>query len=282
MKKRTLAEKQTRASKHIRHLKSKEKFDTISKLKKNKKHSKVRLRKRHHVVYGLISVLIIFIFYFYVDRDASFFFHRVRHTEFYNIFFWMQYLSNLLEYAVPLVYIYLIVMLLFKRFYFFEEFLFASATSLLVAVSLKDFFKHIFGRYWTETFTHDNPSLIQSHKYGFNFFHVGAAYNSFPSGHSAVIFSVATVIWIMYPRLRWLAFVICAAVIIGLLGCDFHFPSDIIAGAFIGVIAAYFVMHAAQIFAKNIREHEQEKIEKNIEKEINETEKVIEQVRKEN
>ncbi len=282
MKKKTLTEKHTRASQKIKLLKEKGKFDTISKLKKNKKHPKVRLRKRHHLVYGLISVIVICIFYFYVDRDASMFFHRVRHTEFFNVFFWMQYLSNILEYAVPLVYIYLIVMLFSKRFYYLEEFLFASATSLLVAVSLKNFFKNIFGRYWTETFTHNNPSLIQSHKYGFNFFHTGSAYDSFPSGHSAVIFSVATVIWIMYPRLRWLSVIVCAAVIIGLLGCDFHFPSDIIAGAFIGVVAAYFVMHSSQIFARNIREHEEEKIVKNLDKNINNTEKIIEQDRKEN
>ena len=248
-------DKELRASQKYKLLKEKNKLDTIEKLKNNKKHKKVVVHKGH-VIYGLISILLITILYFYVDRDASMFFHSFRKTEYYNIFYCMQYLSNMLEYIVPLVYLYLIVMLFSKRFHYFEEFLFASATSLLVAISLKNFLKIIFGRYWTETFTHNNLSLIKNDAYGFNFFHSGSAYDSFPSGHSAVIFAVMTVLWVMYPRLRWLSILCCLTVIAGLLGCDFHFPSDIIAGAFVGVIAAFFVLHASQIFARNLREHD--------------------------
>ena len=257
--------KELRASNKIKHLKKNKNYETVRNLKKNKKHLKVIFHKGH-LTYGLITIIAITIFYLYVDRDASMFFNSVRHTEFYNFFFWMQYLSNILEYAVPLLYLYLFIMLFFKRFYYFEEFIFAATTSLLVAVSLKNFFKHIFGRYWTETFTHNNLSLIKNDAYGFNFFHSGSAFDSFPSGHSAVIFAVMTVLWIMYPRLRWLAVLCCITVIVGLLGCDFHFPSDIIAGAFIGVITAYFVLHASQIFASNLREHKNEMIIKNKDK----------------
>jgi membrane-associated phospholipid phosphatase len=247
--------KTLRASRHIKLLKEKNKQETIRQLRRNRKHSKVVIYKRHHLIYGIISVLAITICYHYVDRNASTFFSHIRRTDFYNVLFWMQYLSNLLEYLIPFVYLYLILMLLSKRFYYFEEFLFASANSLLISVSLKDFFKNIFGRYWTETFTNNNPSLIQNNAYGFNFFHYGRAYDSFPSGHSAVVFAVMTVLWVMYPRLRWLSALCCIMVVVGLLGCNFHFPSDIIAGAFIGVIVAYFVLHASQVFARNIREH---------------------------
>ena len=40
--------------------------------------------------------------------------------------------------------------------------------------------------------------------------------------------------WICYPRFRALYAIIVAAVAIGLIGADFHFLSDIIAGAFVG------------------------------------------------
>ena len=224
--------------------------------KARREHCKVRLHPGH-IKYSLIAVVAISICYFYVDRDASTFFNTVRNTpEFYNVFFCMQYLSNLLEYAVPLFYIYLIVMLLLKRFYYFEEFLFAASTSLLVSVSLKNFFKNIFGRYWTETFVNNNQSFQKTGAYGFNFFHHGLAYDSFPSGHTTVIFAFMTVLWIMFPGLRWLATLCCATVIVGLLGCDFHFPSDIIAGGILGIITAYSVLHISQIFAKDIREHD--------------------------
>lgn len=257
-------DKEHRAAQKIRLLKEIKDYSRIKELKKNKKHPQVFIHKGH-VIYGIISIIAITIFYLYLDRNASMLFHDFRHTQLYNIFYWMQYLSNVLEYIIPLVYLYLIVMLFSKRFYYFEEYLFASATSLLVAVSLKDFFKTIFGRYWTETFTHDNLSLIKNDAYGFNFFHSGSAYDSFPSGHSAVIFAVMTVLWIMIPRLRWLSVLCCTIVIVGLLGCNFHFPSDIIAGAFVGVISAYFVLYASQIFARNIREHIIKLVEKHSE-----------------
>ena len=254
--------KRQRAAQKLKFFKSKNKYDKIIELKKNKKHRKVVTFHKGHLAYGLISVAVITILYLYVDRDASMLFHDFRHSDYFNVFKWMQHLSSILSYSIPLIYIYLIVMLFFKRFYYFEEFLFASSTSLLVAVSLTNFLKHIFGRYWTETFINNNLSLIKNDAYGFNFFHFGSAYKSFPSGHSTVIFSVATILWIMYPRLRWLSVIGCITVIVGLLGCNFHFPSDIIAGAFVGVIAAYFVLHASQIFAKNLREHDYDVIKK--------------------
>jgi len=259
--------KEQRASQKNKLLKKINDYERIKNLKKNKKQDKIRLGRKHLVI-GLICAVFITIFYLYVDRDASIFFNKVRHTELYGIFFWMQYLSNILEYVVPLVYLYLIVMLFTKYFYYFEEFLFASATSLLVAVSLKNFFKTIFGRYWTETFNNNNPSLIKNDAYGFNFFHVGSQYDSFPSGHSAVIFAVMTVVWIMYPRLRWLSVLCCAIVIVGLLGADFHFPSDIIAGAFVGIISSIFVIHASQKFASKMRVHKAMETEKDIETKI--------------
>ena len=245
-----------RAKKALRALKKEKKHAAILSLRQNKKHCSVRLQSGH-LKYSIIAVAAILICYYFVDRDASMFFHKVRHTDFYNIFFCMQYISDLLQAAVPLFYIYLIVMLFSKRFYYFEEFLFAATTSLLVAISLKDFFKYIFGRYWPETFIGNNPSLQKTGAYGFHFFHFGKAFDSFPSGHTTVIFAFMTVLWIMFPRLRWLAILCCASVIIGLMGCNFHFPSDIIAGALLGTISAIFVLHTAQIFAKNAVKYEE-------------------------
>jgi membrane-associated phospholipid phosphatase len=222
---------------------------------KTRYHRKIILHKGH-LTYGLVSIIAVCICYFYVDRNASFFFNSFRHTDFYNVFFCMQLLSSILEYAVPLVCIYSIVMLFLKRFYYFEVFLFAAVSCLLISRSVVHFLKYLFGRYWTKTFINNNLSLQNNAVYGFNFFHDGKTFESFPSGHSAVIFAVMTVVWIMYPRFRWLSVLCCIVVITGLLGCNFHFPSDIIAGAFIGVIAAYFVLHASQIFPIKLEEHE--------------------------
>ena len=74
--------------------------------------------------------------------------------------------------------------------------------SLIVAESFKNELKFIFGRTWPETWINGNPSLIHDGVYGFNFFHGGPGYASFPSGHTTAACAVASVLWICYPRLR--------------------------------------------------------------------------------
>jgi membrane-associated phospholipid phosphatase len=116
------------------------------------------------------------------------------------------------------------------------------AVSLIVAESVKNELKYVFGRTWPETWINGNPSLIHDNAYGFNFFHGGAGYASFPSGHTTAICAVASVLWICYPRLRILYVAAFAAVVIGLIGADYHFLSDIIAGAFVGTSTGWFAV----------------------------------------
>ena len=218
------------------------------------KREKTTLHKGH-LIYGLITVAIVFILYFFVDKTSSIFFNKVRHTDLYDIFFYMQYSVNILVSIIPYVFIYLIVMLYFKRFFYFENFLFIAIASIFFSSCLTNLLKEVFGRYWTETFDKDNLSMIKTKTYGFDFFHGDLEHASFPSGHTTVIFAAMTILWIMYPKWRWFSVSMCTIVVVGLLGCDFHFPSDIVAGAFIGIISAVFVLHASRIHAKNLQEY---------------------------
>ena len=86
--------------------------------------------------------------------------------------------------------------------------------------------KHIIGRARpaiTESFVMIGPTLEKR-------------YDSFPSGHSAVVFCFACVLSRQFPQFR-IAFY-CIASIIGLMRVvDLsHFPSDVAAGALLGVI----------------------------------------------
>jgi membrane-associated phospholipid phosphatase len=116
-----------------------------------------------------------------------------------------------------------------------------SATLLLCSLSLiiaevtKNQLKAIFGRTWPDTWIANNPSFIHDGVYGFNLFHGGAGYASFPSGHTTVICAVISVLWMSYPKFHALYLLVVLAVTIGLLGANYHFLSDIIAGAFVGV-----------------------------------------------
>jgi membrane-associated phospholipid phosphatase len=114
-----------------------------------------------------------------------------------------------------------------------------ACVSLAVASAIKEFFKVAFGRTWPETWTNNNPSFIHNHVYGFNPFHGDQAYASFPSGHMAAICAITAVFWICYPGSRSLCVLLVAAVAIGLIGADYHFLSDIVAGGFLGWLTGW-------------------------------------------
>jgi membrane-associated phospholipid phosphatase len=116
-----------------------------------------------------------------------------------------------------------------------DSVLLVCGVSLTVAAAIKDQLKLVFGRTWPETWINNNPSLIRNNVYGFNPFHGGAGYASFPSGHTTLICAVVTVLWICYPKFRAIYVLLVAAVAIGLIGADYHFLSDVIAGGFLGI-----------------------------------------------
>jgi membrane-associated phospholipid phosphatase len=106
--------------------------------------------------------------------------------------------------------------------------------SVLMAEATKNQLKFVFGRTWPEAWFPDGPSFIRDGAYGFNPFHGGVGYGSFPSGHMAVACAVISVLWIFYPKLRAPYFLAALGVAGGLVGGNFHFLSDVIGGAFIG------------------------------------------------
>ena len=67
--------------------------------------------------------------------------------------------------------------------------------------------------------------------------------NSFPSGHSAVIFCVSTSIFLVFRKRKFLLlFLISIAVAISRYFLGVHYPLDIFAGALIGIIVPVIVM----------------------------------------
>lgn len=113
--------------------------------------------------------------------------------------------------------------------------------SVIVAELTKIHLKLAFGRTWPDTFRDNNPSFLRDGVYGFNFFHGGHAYASFPSGHTAVTCAVISVLWIYYPAWRWLYVLAVLAVAVGLIGANYHFVSDVIAGGFVGVSTGWML-----------------------------------------
>ena len=116
---------------------------------------------------------------------------------------------------------------------------FVCSLAVLFTETMKNFLKFVFGRTWPETWVDNNPSFISDGIYGFHFMHGGSAYQSFPSGHMAATCTVISVMCIRYPRYR--RFYLIAGLFVGaaLVGGNYHFLSDIIAGAFIGASSGW-------------------------------------------
>ena len=115
------------------------------------------------------------------------------------------------------------------------------SVSAIIADATKNQLKFVFGRTWPDTWVQNNPSLIRDGVYGFNPFHGGAGYMSFPSGHLSLTCAVVSVLWIIYPKLRPLCALVVLAVTVGLIGANYHFLSDIIAGGFVGTSTGWMV-----------------------------------------
>jgi len=135
----------------------------------------------------------------------------------------------------------------------FQSVMLLSGLSLAIAAVVKDQLKLAFGRTWPETWTRNNVSLIRDGAYGFHPFHGGAGYTSFPSGHMAMTCTVLTVLWICYPGYRGVYGLGMAAVGIGLVGANFHFLSDVIAGGFLGITAGWLGVALWEIADRQVR-----------------------------
>lgn len=111
---------------------------------------------------------------------------------------------------------------------------FLASLGIIIADAIKMALKLACGRTWPETWVNNNPSFIRDGVYGFFPLHGGAGWGAFPSGHTTAVCAGMTVLWWLWPRWRALYALAVAATVIGLLGMDYHFLGDILAGGYLG------------------------------------------------
>jgi membrane-associated phospholipid phosphatase len=99
--------------------------------------------------------------------------------------------------------------------------------------------------------------FVGGHANAFNFSHFAGteAYASFPSGHATTAFALAFAVSAVWPHLRVGMLIYAIAIGASRLVLLAHHPSDVVAGALIGVIGAMFVRYwfAARHLAFTIR-----------------------------
>jgi hypothetical protein len=103
---------------------------------------------------------------------------------------------------------------------------------------LKSALKFIVGRINTRFW------LLHLRYENFHWFHGKGNYSSFPSGHMAVFTVLAAALWHFYPRYRVAYLGFLSALALFLLLTNYHFLSDIIAGAYLGLFVHFITLHA--------------------------------------
>jgi len=90
--------------------------------------------------------------------------------------------------------------------------------------------KHLIGRP-RPRFTHQDPFQFGPSLTG--------GLDAFPSGHTSATFAVVTVLAKYFPNGSWLWYGVALFVGISRVGRESHFPTDVLAGAFLGYILGY-------------------------------------------
>jgi len=201
------------------------------------------------LITAAFCVVGVLICYFWIDRPVAFFVYY-RHINSIQIFRWLTYPPPEVQNLSALVLTILIVRRAWGSFLRWQKTLFVACLSLIVADDFRISLGDVFGRYWPDTWTHDNPSLIGTGTYGFHPFQRGDDVGSFPSGHAARILAFATVWLVAMPRSRTVQLVVIilsASMLVSLVAMNYHFVSDVIAGSVLGGIVAMYAAYLARL-----------------------------------
>jgi len=184
---------------------------------------------------AIVCTIAVVLCYYFVDRPVAFFVYERRTPKLDGL----KQLTEpppLAQSWSPLVITVLAVRRVFGPWKRWQQVLFVACVSVIVADQFRESMGDLFGRYWPETWHNDNPSLIGTGTYGFHPFQVGDDVGSFPSGHAARILGFASVFWLAMPRSRWVCVLIAVPMLVALVGMNYHFVGDVVAGSVLGGI----------------------------------------------
>jgi membrane-associated phospholipid phosphatase len=204
---------------------------------------------RRSLIVTAVCIAAVLLCYFCVDRPVAFFVYD-HHINKIEVFRWLTYPPPEVQNWSALMLTILMVRRAWGPFLRWQKVLFVACISLIVADNFRISLGDVFGRYWPETWRHDNPSLIGTGTYGFHPFQRGDDIGSFPSGHACRILAFATVWIIGMPRSRTvqvIAVVLSVPMLVSLVAMDYHFVGDVIAGSVLGWMIATYAAHLARL-----------------------------------
>ena len=211
-----------------------------------------RLLRRSAIALAICIAAVVFC-YFCIDRPVAFFVyhHGIEHV---RLFRWLTYPPPELQTYSPVVLTLLYIRRAWGRWASWQHALFVACLSVIVADQFRYCLGDIVGRYWPETWHHDNPSLISTGTYGFHPFQRGDDIGSFPSGHAARIVSFGATWVIAFPRSLVAVTVVALPMLVSLIAMNYHFVGDVIGGGVLGGIVAAYAVQLAQLKNKGTRD----------------------------
>jgi membrane-associated phospholipid phosphatase len=202
-----------------------------------------------HSAIGLaVTAALVVACYWYVDRPVAYFVaqHKLAATP---KLVWLTEPPPIVQAWSPLVAAILLAAWAWLTPRRWQRVLITACITLIVADQARESLGDLCGRYWPETWHNDNPSLIGTGAYGFHPFETGDDVGSFPSGHAARIAAFLGVFWFAYPRLRATCLLLGVPLAVSLVAMNYHFVGDIIAGAYLGAVAAAYAATLAGLRA---------------------------------
>jgi membrane-associated phospholipid phosphatase len=120
------------------------------------------------------------------------------------------------------------------------SYLLASYAFVIISVNtlvglLAQIFKHLIGR--------GRPKLVLIEgAFKFKIFSFKSIYTSMPSGHSVTVFSIALLLSVIKPKIKFIIYQVAALVALSRLSVQAHYLSDIVLGALIGTFASKIIL----------------------------------------
>ena len=185
----------------------------------------------------LSCLFLVLLSYYCLDQPLAKLIYRYNFSQ---LSFWkgITYLPNTLVYLSAFVLMVIFVTPKAKRSNnTFQAFIVAMALGNYVSLVLVKLLKFIFGRIGPEYWAAQHFNM---QAYGFYPFHGKAAlYQDFPSGHSAVMFTILAIIWHFAPQLRAGASFLSLLLMLALILTQSHYLGDCLVGAFLGSFIGY-------------------------------------------
>jgi membrane-associated phospholipid phosphatase len=193
---------------------------------------------KYHVTVSALAMFLIAFSYFFLDARVALFVYRLIKG------------SDLLTSAtsdIPDVLLHLVIIgtLLCWTCYFFlahlgiqnrhTRFLRACGIILPIAFIAKSGHQYAFGR------SDVHAWVISNRLPRFFWFRMAEGYGCFPSGHMTVFTALVVTLSSYYPRYRTIYHALLILLGLALIASDYHFPSDVMAGAFLGALVALII-----------------------------------------